>query len=198
MRHPKKQFLQIAALAFLLVCCPPHYAGAELHWQATKKEHLRIRLIALASHYPRSSFFPNEEVFVAERELEEGESRLVKLIYGYLPYQPRLSEQGMDYSLLHEVRALRDHNCDETLSEITKKEASEKWVQTKRPKRPNHSPANHVQEYTPVEKDPILDYSEDSPTLNLNRRRAPLPCYVTSADDYSRGIHQPASPDDRP
>jgi len=130
--------------------------------------------------------------------LEEGESRLVKLVYGFLPYQPRLSEQGMDYSLIHDLRALRDHNCDETLSEITRKEESENWVQSKRPKAANHSPANHVQEYTPREKDPILDYSEDSPSLNLNRRRAPLPCYVTNADDYAKGTLHPADPNDRP
>ena len=198
MRHSHTLFMPATALAFLLLFGSPHYAGAELHWQATKKEHLRLRLIALASHYPRSSFFPNEEVFIAEKELEEGESRLVKLVYGYLPYQPRLSEQGMDYSLIHEMRALRDHNCDETLSEITKKEESENWVQTKRPAGENHSPANHLQAYTPREKDPILDYSEDSPSISLNRRRAPLPCYVTNADDYSKGRLQPASPDDRP
>jgi hypothetical protein len=198
MRRTKYLISRLAAFVFLFLFCSPHYAGAELHWQSTRKEHLRVRLIALASHYPRSSFFPNEEVFVAEKELEEGESRLVKLIYGYLPYQPRLSEQGMDYSLVHEVRALRDHNCDETLSEITKKEGAENWVQTKRPKSANHSAANHVQEYTPQEKDPILDYSEDSPSLSLNRRRAPLPCYVTNADDYSKGTLRPADPNDRP
>src|SRR5450432_2894834 len=133
MRQFKTLFMDAAAFAFLLLFCSQHYAVAELHWQATKKEHLRVRLIALASHYPRSSFFPNEEVFVAEKELEEGESRLVKLVYGYLPYQPRLSDQGMDYSTVHDLRALRDHNCDETLSQMTKTEKSDNWVQTRRP-----------------------------------------------------------------
>jgi hypothetical protein len=198
MKQAKNLFAPAAAFAFLFLLCAHNYAGAELHWQATKKEHMRVRLIALASHYPRSSFFPNEEVFVAEKELEEGESRLVKLVYGYLPYQPRLSDQGMDYSTVHDLRALRDHNCDETLSQITKTETADNWVQTKRPIAENHSPANHVQAYTPAEKDPILDYSQDSPDLSLDRRRAALPCYVTNAEDYSKGTHQPASPDDRP
>lgn len=198
MKQAKNLSMLAAALVLLFLISTRNYAGAELHWQATKKEHLRIRLVALASHYPRSSFFPNEEVFVAEKELEEGESRLVKLIYGYLPYQPRLSDQGMDYSTIHDLRALRDHNCDETLSQMTKTEKSDNWVQTKRPTAENHSPANHVQAYAPREKDPILDYSESSPNISLDRRRAPLPCYVTNAQDYSKGTHQPASPDDRP
>ena len=166
----------MASLAFLFLFCAHNYAMAELHWQATKKEHIRVRLIALASHFPRSSFFPNQEVFVAEKELAEGESRLVKLVYGYLPYQPRLSEQGLNYALVHELNALRDPNCDETLAQMTIVERPENWKQTTR-QEPNHDPANRVQLYVgPIKEDPNFKYSDNSPVINLGRRRAALAC----------------------
>jgi hypothetical protein len=197
MRQAKNLIAQVAAFAVLFLLYAHNFAVAELHWQATKKEHIRVRLVALASHYPRSSFFSSEEVFVAEKELVEGESRLVKLVYGFLPYQPRLSDQGMEYATVHDLRALRDHNCDEALSQMTKTEKTDNWVQTKRPTE-NHSPENHVLLYSPVEKDKSFSYSDDSPVVNLDRRRASLPCYVTNAEDYSKGTHQPASPNNRP
>src|SRR6266700_4102115 len=83
-------------------------ASAELHWQNQKKEHLRIRLVALAIAYPRSGYFPSQEVFVAEQQIEKDETRLVKLVYNFLPYQPRLSEYGMEYTTAHEIRATRE------------------------------------------------------------------------------------------
>ena len=93
-------------------------AAAELHWQSAKKEHLKVRLVALAIAYPRSSYFSSQEVFVAEQELAQDETRLVKLVYNFLPYQPRLSEYALDYSVQHEVLASRDPNCDEALSQV--------------------------------------------------------------------------------
>jgi hypothetical protein len=197
MSSAKQLFLTVAAIALLCPLLAPRYALAELHWQATKKEHMRIRLIALASNYPRSSFFPNQEVFVAEKELGVNESRLVKLVYGYLPYQPRLSDQGLNYTLVHEMTALRDPNCDETLSQMTSAEV-DNWKQTTR-EQANHDPANHVQAYAgPIKEDKDFKYSANSPVINLDRRRAALPCYVTTAEDYSKGLHQIPSPDDRP
>jgi hypothetical protein len=90
-------------------------AHGNLPWPAAKKESMRLRLVALAWNRSRSSFFASEEIFVAERD----ERRLVKLVYEFLPYQPRLSEQGLNYSTLHELRAVRDPHCDETLAQIT-------------------------------------------------------------------------------
>lgn len=198
MKPAKNLIAHLASLAFLSLFYTHNCAMAELRWQATKKEHIRIRIIALASHFPRSSFFPNQEVFVAEKELGEGESRLVKLVYGYLPYQPRLSEQGLNYILVHELSALRDPNCDETLSEMTKVGNPDSWKQTNR-EEPNHDPANHVQDYVgPTREDPNFKYSANSPVIHLDRRRAALPCYVTTAEDYAKGSNQVPSPDDRP
>jgi len=159
-------------LIFLLLCGigGPDHAGAELHWQVEKRIDLRVRLIALAEADPRSSFFSSEEVFVAAQQLSEDESRLVKLVYEFLPYQPRLSESDFDYSVVHEVRATRDPNCDQTLGQITTDQRTRVQV--------------------------ALKYSADSPVINTTRRHSALPCFSTSATEYTKAIHRPAPPED--
>ncbi len=139
-------------------------AQAQLRWPSSKKEEMRVRLVALATADPRSSFFTTREVFVAEREIGHEEWSLIKLVFTFLPYQPRLSEAGLDYSLVHEFSALRDPVCDETLAQMT-------------------SGPDHVQQN--------LKYAADSPTKDLERRRTPLPCYQTTADDYAKTNREP-------
>jgi hypothetical protein len=134
-------------------------ASAELHWQNQKKEHLRIRLVALAIAYPRSGYFSSQEVFVAEQEIEKNETRLVKLVYNFLPYQPRLSEYAMEYTTAHEIRATRDPDCDERLNEMGAQGTSK------------------------------FKYSEDAPTLDLSHQRFRLRCYETTAEDYDAPLH---------
>jgi len=144
-------------------------AKADLHWPPTRKINLRIRLIALAESDPRSSFFATQEVFVAAQQLTENESRLLKLVYSFLPYQPRLSEVGLDYSLVHEIHAVRDPDCDETLAAMTTDQRDRAHVD--------------------------LKYSLDSPALNVQRRHSPLPCYSTTPEDYSRAVHETIGPE---
>lgn len=139
-------------------------AQAQLRWSGSKKEGMRVRLVALATADPRSSFFTTHEVFVAEREISHEEWSLIKLVFTFLPYQPRLSESGLDYSLVHEFSALRDPVCDETLAQMTS--------------GPDHEQLN-------------LKYAADSPAKDLERRRTPLPCYQTTADDYSKMDREP-------
>src|SRR5229473_3223030 len=95
-----------------------HAADGELRWPTLKKEPIEVRLIALAVAYPRSSFFANDEVFIAEQEMGKEESRFIKLVYDFLPYQPPLSSYGLNYSLVHRVHAVRDTSCDENLWEM--------------------------------------------------------------------------------
>src|SRR5207253_8875196 len=104
----------VAGLLFVLFSGTT-LADGQLHFQAVRKEAIEIRLIALAIAYPRSSFFANDEVFIAEQQLAKEESRFIKLVYDYLPYQPPLSTYGLDYSLVHKVNAVRDATCDESL-----------------------------------------------------------------------------------
>jgi len=146
-------------------------AEAELHWQPPKKEVMRLRLVALALAFPRSSFFATHEVFVAEKQLGRDEWRLVKLVYGFLPYQARLSETGLDYSIVHEMRAVRDPSCDETLRQMTYPQNMPDWPQP----------------------DQSWKYSTDSPPLNLDRPRNNLPCYQTTAEDYGKPMHEPVN-----
>src|ERR1700732_4597172 len=79
------------------------------------KAAIRVRLVALAISLPRSSFFKSSEVFVAETEIAHEEWSFIKLVFTFLPYEPRLSESGFDYSVVHEVSASRDENCDQTV-----------------------------------------------------------------------------------
>ena len=162
----------LSSIFFLIVtelATGPTPARGELQWQSPKIESVRLRIVALAWNHPRTSFFENEEIFIAEKELNKEESRLVKLVYDFLPYQPRLSEYGLNYETVHELRAVRDPQCDQTLAELIAGQLGD-WRQ-----------ANSE-----------LKYSTDAPPLNLERHKSRLPCYVTSADDYSRPLHAPA------
>jgi hypothetical protein len=158
----------IVFFALVSALCANENAQGELRWSRTNKEPLKIRLVALAWNHQRSSFFASEEVFIAEKQLDQNESRLVKLIYGFLPYQPRLSESGLDYSTVYELRAARDPSCDETLLQMTSGEQGD-WRQ--------------------AESD--LKFSADAPELNLQRRKSNLPCYRTSPEDYKRAVQEP-------
>jgi len=133
-------------------------------------EPVRLRIVALAWNHHPTSFFANEEVFIAEMQIAKDESRLVKLVYSFLPYQPRLSDNGLDYSIVHELHAARDPDCDQTVAEITTGRVGD-WRQDQS----------------------RLKYSADAPAVNLERHKKRLPCYVTSAADYTKPIHQPAT-----
>ncbi len=145
---------------------------AQLHWPGPpKKEALRVRLVAVALSLPRSTFFSSEEVLIAEKELSSDEWGLIKLVYSFLPYQPRLTETGFDYSVIHKLTAARNPNCDETIAQLTSRQS---------PRRET------IQ----------LKYSQNADTRGLEGRRVPLPCYETSADDYTETEPQPAPPDE--
>ena len=59
-------------IVFLLFSGIPA-ADGQLHLARPRKQEIEVRLIALAAEYPRSSFFANDEVFVAEQELSKEE-----------------------------------------------------------------------------------------------------------------------------
>ena len=165
------RFLSMVLMVAVCVMSGSESARGNLPWPAQKKEAMRLRLVALAWNHPRSSFSASEEVFVADKEVAKDETRLVKLVYMFLSYQPRLSDEGLDYSTLHELRALRDPQCDETLAQITTGQTGD-WRQTQ----------------------PQLKYSAAAPPLNLSRHKNPLPCYVTNAEDYTRPVHDELEP----
>lgn len=143
-------------------------AHAQLHWpDASKKRPLRIRLVAVVFSYPRSTFFASREVLIAEQELTQDEWSLIKLVYDYLPYQPKLSENGFDYSVVHEMSVVRDPHCDETVAHLTSRDWPDRGT---------------------VE----LKYSKGADTRDLAGRRIPLPCYQTSADDYTKSEKEPS------
>ena len=78
-----------------------------------------LRVIGLAWAPPRSSYFSNFEVFIAEKWLNKKESQFIKLVYVFLPYQQRLSEYGLDALKIRRLRVTRDSTCDESLMQMT-------------------------------------------------------------------------------
>lgn len=147
-------------------------ADGQLHLPSPRKEPIEVRLIALAVAYPRSSFFANDEVFIAEQELAKEESRFIKLVYDFLPYETPLSSYGLNYSLVHRVRAVRDTTCDESL-----------WQMRFLLEQQRQSRALNAQ----------WKYATDSPIADLDRRQARLRCYRTTSDDYEKALHEPSS-----
>ena len=129
---------------------------------------MRVRLVAVALAPPRSSFFASYEVFVADTEIGREEWTPIKLVFTFLPYEPRLSESGFDYSVVHEVSAWRDPDCDETVAQLTARSMPDR-----------HEP---------------LIYSRNVPRVDLERRRIPLPCYETNANEYIKSSFEPVTP----
>lgn len=167
-------------LLFLAVTCfggGGRHAEGQLRWAyPPKKAPIRVRLVAVAyADHPRSSFFSSQEVFVAEREVFHEEWGLIKLVFTFLPYQPRLSESGFDYSVVHEVSVWRHPDCDQTVEQLTARNMPDR-----------HEP---------------LIYSPNVPKedkKDLDRKRIPLPCYETNADDYIKASLEPIGPPPQP
>ena len=171
MKLPRIPFLCLAGILFVLFSGRP-VADGQLRWTSSRKEPIEVRLIALAVAYPRSSFFSNDEVFIAEQELGREESRFIKLVYDFLPYQAPLSSYGLNYTLVHKVNAVRDGTCDESLWEM-------------------RSSLEQRRRSNPTE--PKWKYAVESPVSDLDRRQAKLRCYRTTSDDYEKTSHLPTN-----
>jgi hypothetical protein len=157
-------------LAILLLLCAGIPAADGEHWSPPRKQEITVRLIALATAYPRSSFFASDEVFVAEQELSKDESRFIKLVYDFLPYESPLSQSGLNYSLVHTVNAVRDASCDESLWEMRSLMKKQRAAD-----EPNSA----------------WKYAAESPIADLDRRQARLRCYRTTSNDYEHVLREP-------
>jgi len=165
-RHITVCFLELSFLSFMFGSVLATHAQSR--WPISRKQPIEVRLIALEVAYPRTSFFANDEVFIAEQELAKDESRFVKLVYDFLPYQDPLSSFGLSYSLVHRLQATRDTTCDETLWQMRD------WQ--------SDSGANSR-----------LKYAPDSPIADLERRQGRLRCYRVTSDDYEKASRQPTN-----
>jgi hypothetical protein len=167
----KLLYLILAGAAFVF-STTGFAADAQYRGALPRKEAIEVRLIALAVVYPRSSFFANDEVFVAEQELARDESRFVKLVYDFLPYQQPLSSYGLNYSLVYRFRAVRDTSCDENLWQM-------RWL--------------YQQQKPMAIAKAEWKYSAESPIYDLDRRQARLRCYRATSDDYESAQREPTS-----
>jgi hypothetical protein len=125
---------------------------------------VELRVISLTWAPPRSSYFSNFEVFIAEKWLntKAKESEIIKLVYEFLPYQQRLSEYRYNDLKVHRVRAVRDSTCDESLMQMA-------WPEG------DKGPAGS-------------DHSRDATASIAADRNNALPCYRITADDYRRAV----------
>jgi len=120
---------------------------------------LDVNFVGPALVLPASSYFLSYEVFIAEERLPRHQSRLIKLVYDFLPYQPRLSDYGPNYPAIENLRATRDPSCDETLMQVESSTKTVHWSQADRA---------------------LLS------SKAVKQRQSSLPCYRTTADDYRR------------
>ena len=126
---------------------------------------LNVNFIGPALVLPASSYFLSYEVFIAEERVTRHQSRLIKLVYDFLPYQPRLSDYGPNYPPIENLRATRDPSCDAAVDEV---EASTRaWPRSDRD---------------------LLN------AKSSNRGQSSLPCYRTTADDYRKARARRSSP----
>ncbi|MFY9560311.1 MAG: GAF domain-containing protein [Terriglobales bacterium] len=123
---------------------------------------VQLRVISLTWAPPRSSYFSNFEVFIAEKWLNKKESEFIKLVYEFLPYQQRLSEYRYYDLKVHRLRVARDSTCDESLMQMA-------WPEG------DKGPAGS-------------DHSGDATASISTDRNNALPCYRTTADDYRRAV----------
>jgi hypothetical protein len=120
---------------------------------------LSVNFMVPALVLPMSSYFSNYEVFIAEQRLTRHQSRLIKLVYEFLPYQPRLSDYGPNDPGIENLRATRDRSCDQALMQVASSASTVPWSQSAR-----------------------LRLSAKP----LEQRQSTLECYRTTADDYRR------------
>jgi hypothetical protein len=168
---PHRIPLLILAGSMFVLISGTSTADGQLHW-SSRKQPIDVRLIALAVAYPRSSVFANDEVFVAEQQLGKEESRFIKLVYDFLPYQSPLSTYGLDYSVVYRFHAVRDTSCDENL-----------WEMRSRQRRQPRARS--------AEND--WKYAHDTPIADLDFRQARLRCYRTTSDDYENAQREPTN-----
>ncbi len=169
-RHIVAYFLELSFLLFMFGGVSALYGQSR--WPLQRKEPIEVRLIALEVAYPRTSFFANDEVFVAEQELAKTESRFIKLVYDFLPYQSPLSSYGLDYSLVHRFNAVRDASCDDTLWEMRRL---------------------GQQQGDSATIDARWKYAVATPVGDLDRRQARLRCYRVTSDDYEKAMREPTN-----
>lgn len=138
---------------------PPERAIGNGKGAVAGTKELSVNFIGLALALPSSSVISSHEVFIAEDRLGRYQSRLIKLVYEFLPYQPRLSDYGPDYPAVDKLRVTRDPSCDETLMQVMSSVNVPGWPQPDR-------------------------LRQDLKSSDQQERT--LECYRTTADNYRR------------
>jgi hypothetical protein len=143
---------------------PNHEETAADTKEPADTKELNVNFMVPALVLPMSSYFPNYEVFIAEQRLTRNQSRLIKLVYEFLSYQPRLSDYVPNYAGIENLHATRDRNCDQALMQVASSSTTVRWALSSRLQRGGKS---------------------------LEQQQSTLECYRTTADDFRRArAHQ--------
>ncbi len=145
---------------------------------SVKKESVSFRLVGRAAPVPITSFGANYESYVAALQSPKtNDVSLVKVVYRFLSYDPRLPVSFVDYDLVHTFRAVRQPDCDESASAML-----------------YSHPLSHTGE---VQNETFtFEYAKHASDVTI----APavmLPCYVITPADY-KGSNPVPQRDARP
>lgn len=97
---------------FLLLIGSTWALETSLH-KKNKAETLTFRIAAVAERTPHSSFAVNAERYLVYRVGGYNQAP-AKVVFRYSGFEDGLSDEFLDYGLVHSFKAVRDHSCDET------------------------------------------------------------------------------------
>ena len=126
-------------------------------------EDLPVRLIPVPGASSRSSFFSNYEVVLAERDVNQNQKELIKLVYKSLPYEKKLAEYDWSTTKIYKLRAIQDPKCDESLMQMMWPEGQD-------------------------QPDAETMAAADRLAAQIGNKNTKLKCYITTADDFARAM----------
>ena len=156
---------------FVVIACMGTVCAANLT-SPVKKQSITVRLIGRASFLPVTSFGANYESYVGSLQSKASDSTMVKIVYRFMNYEPRLPGSLADYDLVHTFRATRQPDCDAKAETLIYSQ--------------HVGPAGQVSE-------PAFSfvYAKNASGVSIPPTVL-LPCYVVSADGYKGTRTMPA------
>lgn len=155
---------QLTLATLLLIAVSSACALETTLHKKRRPETLNFRIAAVAERTPRSSFAVNAERYLAYVVWKNGQTTAAKVVFRYSGLEEGLSDEFVDYDLVHSFKAIRDRSCDETWGSFSTKVV----------------PLNdHFQSLVATE----FVSSEAVQTIPGDRV---LPCYVIRPQDYKK------------
>ncbi len=163
-----------AAMAAWLVLAPVTdclATGRGLHF-SQKRKTITARIVAHIPTSTKSTIGRNYDSYLIEVEGSDGDKtqRLAKLSYRHFFQDPTLPASFLDYQLLHQMRVLRDVDCDATWRTLTTR----------------YDVAGKSNDAVPAK----IVWSSNAPRPRLEGD-AVIPCYEMGPSDYRSNKPRP-------